>query len=150
MNKITGISGYPPVSGPQKPDKSKAGLFQQNLEAARAKQPTSDLQVTDPTPLGEIRASVFPTISTASAGIVDKTENLLRMMESYSEEIKNPKKSLRDIEPLIESIHKEASTLAAEADQKVPNDSALKRIVNEFAVTANVEYMKFYRGDYNP
>lgn len=148
MNKITEISGPPPVSGPQKSEKTNNSLFQQNLEAAQAKRLASELQTPASEPLGEIRPSVFPTITTVSTGIVDKTEGLLKMMEKYALDMNDPKKSLKDIEPLIDSIQKEASKLAAEAGQKVPEDIELKRIINEFAVTANVEYMRFYRGDY--
>lgn len=148
MNKITEITGSPPVSGPKKSEKPKNDLFQQNLEAARTKRPASASQTTGPAPLGEVMPSVFPAITTASAGIVDKTESLLEMLESYTRNMEDPKKSLKDIEPLIDSIQKQASKLVAEADQKMPADNALKKIVNEFAVTANVEYMKFYRGDY--
>jgi hypothetical protein len=148
MNKITEISGSPPVSGPQKPEKSKSDLFQQNLEAARAKRLASESQAPPSAPLGEIRPPVFPSITTVSAGIVDKTESLLEMLENYSQDMEDPKISMKDIEPLIYTIQKEASKLASEADQKVPEDSALKKIVNEFAVTATVEHIKFHRGDY--
>jgi hypothetical protein len=148
MNKISEISGSPPVSGPQKPEKPKSDLFQKNLEAARAKRLAAESQPPASAPLGEVSPPVMPTITTASAGIVDKTESLLEMLENYSQDMDDPKKSLKDIEPLIDTIQKEASKLAAEANQKVPEDTALKKIVDEFAVTANVEYMKFYRGDY--
>ena len=150
MDKITGINGSPPASGPQKTEKPNNGLFQQNLEVARAKRLASETQTPGPAPLGEVRPSVFPAITTVSTGIVDKTENLLDLLENYTQKIEDPKKSLKEIEPLIDSIQKEASRLAQEADKHLPEDEALKDIVNEFAVAANVEYAKFYRGDYNP
>ena len=150
MDKIIGINGLPPASGPQKTERPNNGLFQQNLEAARADRLASETQISGPAPLGEVRSSVFPAIATVSSGIVDKTENLLDLMESYTQKIEDPKKSLKEIEPLIDSIQKEASRLAQEADKHLPGDKALKDIVNEFAVAANVEYAKFYRGDYNP
>ena len=148
MNKITEITGSPTAAGPQKPEKTRSNLFQQNLEAARAKRLETETHPTAPAPLGEVRPAVFPTITTASTGIVDKTENLLEMMESYTRSMEDPKKSLKDMAPLIDTIQQEASNLVAETDKKVPGDTALKKIVNEFAVTANVEYLKFYRGDY--
>ena len=150
MDKIIGINGLPPTSGPQKTERPNNGLFQQNLEAARADRLASETQISSPAPLGEVRSSVFPAIATVSSGIVDKTENLLDLMESYTQKIEDPKKSLKEIEPLIDSIQKEASRLAQETDKHLPEDKALKDIVNEFAVAANVEYAKFYRGDYNP
>lgn len=149
MDKISGISGPPPASGPQKPEKVKNDLFRQNLEAARAKWPASGTPAAGPSALGEVRPPVIPAVAGVSAGIVDKTESLLEMLEIYTRNMEDPKKTLKDIEPLIDSIQKEASSLVAEADRKMPEDTVLKGIVNEFAVAANVEYLKFYRGDYN-
>ena len=63
-------------------------------------------------------------------------------------EIGDPDKTLKDIEPLIDTIKKDASQLLAEAENALPADGELKRIAREAAVTANVEYLKFYRGDY--
>jgi hypothetical protein len=75
-------------------------------------------------------------------------KNLLEMLESYARNMADPKKNLKEIEPLIDTLQKEATRLSAEADKAVPDDAALKQIVDEFAVAANVEYVKFYRGDY--
>jgi hypothetical protein len=151
MNKIIGINGPPPASGQQKMEKPNNGLFQQNLEAARAGRLPSGTEATSgPAPLGEVRPTVFPAITTVSTGIANRTESLLDLMENYTQKIQDPKKSLKEIEPLIDSIQKEASQLARETDKHLPEDRTLKNIVNEFAVAANVEYVKFYRGDYNP
>jgi hypothetical protein len=149
MDKITGINGLPPVSGPQKTERPNNGLFQQNLEVARAKRLATETQTSGPAPLGEVNPTVFPAITTASTGIVNKTEKLLDLMENYTQKIEDPKKSLKEIQPIIDTIQKEASRLALESNKHLSEDKALKDIVNEFAVAANVEYTKFYRGDYN-
>ena len=62
--------------------------------------------------------------------------------------MEDPDKTLKDIEPLIDTIKRDASQLLAEAENALPGDGKLKRIAREAAVAANVEYFKFYRGDY--
>ena len=68
------------------------------------------------------------------------------LLDSYAKDMENPKKTLRDIEPLIVSIRQNASDLMEAADKISPD---LKEIATETAVAANSEYIKFYRGDYN-
>ena len=149
MIKITDISNSTPISGPQKTEKPKTGLFQQNLNAAQVKKQVTETLPTGVAPLGELRPTTFPSISTPSAGIANRTNGLLDLLDRYARDIENPKKTLKEIEPLIASIQRKALQLMEEADKMVPDDAKLKRIAEECAVTANVEYLKFYRGEYN-
>ena len=149
MDKITGITNGPPVPESRKTEKSGSDLFKQSLEAAQAKksadaEPTQSLK-----PLGEIAAATLPQLQTLTpAGVAQKTDKLLDLLDNYTREIGDPDKTLKDIEPLIDTIKKDASQLLAEAENALPADGELKRIAREAAVTANVEYLKFYRGDY--
>ena len=148
MNKITGISNGPPVLEPRKSEKPKTGLFEQNLEAARAKRQGVETPTGSTAPLGEVRPTLFPIISTPSATIANKTHRLLDLMETYAREMENPNKTLKEIEPLILSIQKKASQLMEDAGKTPIEDAKLGKIASECAVAANVEYIKFYRGDY--
>jgi len=60
----------------------------------------------------------------------------------------DPSKTLKAIEPLVESIKKEVNTIEAEAAEKVDNDNELERIIKDLTITANVAIFKFHRGDY--
>ncbi len=149
MDKIAGISNVSPVPDPRKTEKPGSDLFKQSLDAAQAKKTA----VSEPTQavksLGEVAATTSPQLQSLSpAGVIQKTDRLLDLLDNYSKDIDDPEKTLKDIEPLIDTIKKDASLLLAEADNALPGDGDLKQIARETAVTANVEYFKFYRGDY--
>ena len=150
MDKITGISTGTPVSDPRKTETPKTNsLFEQNLDAARAKKQGTGIRAADTAELGEVRPTLFPIISTPSEGIANNTNRLLDLLEAYTKDIENPNKTLKEIEPLIVSIRMKASQLMEEVDKTAPEDTKLLSIARESAVTANVEYIKFYRGDYS-
>ena len=149
MDKITGISNGSPVPEPRKTEKPGSDLFKQSLEAAQAKKAAASEPAQTLKPLGEIAATTLPQLqSPTPAGVIQKTDNLLDLLDNYSKEMEDPDKTLKDIEPLIDTIKRDASQLLAEAENALPGDGKLKRIAREAAVAANVEYFKFYRGDY--
>ena len=149
MDKITGISTGTPVSESPKPGKLKTNsLFEQNLDAARAKNQGIETSAAGTAPLGEVRPAILPIVSIPSAGIAKNTDKLLDMLEAYTKDIENPNKTLKEIEPLIVSIRKKASQLMEEVETITPEDTKLASIARESAVAANVAYIKFYRGDY--
>lgn len=149
MDKITGVSNGSPIPEPRKTEKPGADLFKQSLEAAQAKKAAVSGPTQTVKSLGEIAATNLPHLQSLSpAGVIEKTDGLLDLLDNYSKEIDDPGKTLKDIEPLIDTIKKDASLLLAEAEKSLPGNGNLKRIAREAAVAANVEYFKFYRGDY--
>ena len=70
------------------------------------------------------------------------------MLDDYVRELTDPVKTLKDIEPLVESIRKEVNSIEAEAAEKGYNDNELERIIKDVTITANVAMFKFHRGDY--
>ena len=149
MDKITGISTGSLISEPRKAEKPGSDLFKQSLEAAQAKRTTVSESTQAVKSLGEVAATAPPQLQSLSpAAVIQKTDRLLDLLYNYSKDIEDPKKTLKDIEPLIDTIQKDASRLLAETDKALPGNEDLRRIAREAAVTANVEYFKFYRGDY--
>ena len=149
MDKITGISNGSPVPEARKADKPESDLFKQSLEAAQARKTAASGSTQALKPLGEIAATTLPQFqSLTPAAVIQKADSLLDLLDNYTKEMDNPDKTLKDIEPLIDTIQKDASQLLAEAENALPGDGKLKQIAKEAAVTANVEYFKFYRGDY--
>ena len=127
-------------------------LFQKTFERILSENSETTAASVSPaaTGLAEISASAFNLrIEDESVGAVEKnTEQLLTLMEQYARDLGDPNKTLRDIEPLVQGI-KEGADLLSES---VKNDTAasdrIKTLAEESAVLANVEYMKFMRGDY--
>jgi len=77
-----------------------------------------------------------------------QSDKILHMLDDYARELTDPAKTLKDIEPLVESIRKEVNSIEAEAAEKVYNDNELESIIKDLAITANVAIFKFHRGDY--
>jgi hypothetical protein len=149
MDKITSISNSSPVPEPRKAENPGSDLFKQSLDAAQAKKTAVSGSTQAVKSLGEVAATPPPQLQSLSpAVVIQKTDRLLDLLDIYSKDIDNPGKTLKDLEPLIDTIKKDASLLLAEADKALPGDGDLKRIAKEAAVAANVEYFKFYRGDY--
>ena len=147
MKKIIDVTNTSAIKGLQKPPSTKSNQFQQRLNEAQEKNQTAHTSsVATPKGLGEIQPMGFPKIESASTTVVNKTDQLLSLLDSYAKDMENPDKTLRDIEPLIVSIQQNASELMEAADKISPD---LKEIATETAVAANSEYIRFYRGDYN-
>ena len=69
-------------------------------------------------------------------------------MDEYANGLNDPKKTLKDIEPLVASIKEEADSIERENREKLQHDKELEGFIKELSVTANVAMFKFHRGDY--
>ena len=80
--------------------------------------------------------------------VLDQSDKILHLLDDYARELTDPAKTLKDIEPLVESIRNEVSLIEDEAAKKVYNDNELEKIIKDLTITANVAISKFHRGDY--
>ena len=145
MEKITGLAGIAGLIKPENKQKADTDLFRQNLN--QAMEGTSPNLPTAPTGgLGEIQA--MTRIEGNEATITRKTDHLLGLMDQYAEKLGNPQNTLKEIEPLLGEIQKDALELMEEAGKSGNTHTDIYKIANQSAVTAGVEYVKFSRGDY--
>jgi len=98
--------------------------------------------------LTDIDATASRTSLDFKRDAVNQSDRILHLLDDYARELTDPSKTLKDIEPLVESIKKEVNTIEAEAAEKVDNDNELERIIKDLTITANVAISKFHRGDY--
>ncbi len=98
--------------------------------------------------LNEINATTIPTTVDSKADALEHSDKILNLLDDYTRELTNPAKTLKDIEPLVESIEKEVSLIEAKVADKVHNDKELDKLIKDLAVIANVAAYKFHRGDY--
>jgi len=98
--------------------------------------------------LTDIDATASRTSLDFKRDAVNQSDRILHLLDDYARELTDPSKTLKDIEPLVESIKKEVNTIEAEAAEKVDNDNDLERIIKDLTITANVAISKFHRGDY--
>jgi hypothetical protein len=82
------------------------------------------------------------------AAVLEHGNRILNLLDDYARDLSDPRKTLKHIGPLVETIKKEASLIENEAAEKIQNDSELERFIKDIAVTANVAAFKFNRGDY--
>jgi len=79
--------------------------------------------------------------------LLNNTYKVINILDKYTNGINNPQMSLKQIEPTISELKKQTENLNKEA-QNGNIDNSLKKIINNLNVLANVEYIKFQRGDY--
>lgn len=98
--------------------------------------------------LAEIGQTASQVPHGSNAEILRRSERVLGLLDEYASGLNDPKKTLKDIEPLVASIKEEADSIERESQDKLHHDKELERFVKELSVTANVAMFKFHRGDY--
>ena len=78
---------------------------------------------------------------------VEATEKTLNLLEEYQRAIENPRVTLREIHPLVQSLAEETRGLNQWAE-KLPSSDPLQNIMAEVGVLSSVEVGRFNRGDY--
>ena len=146
MDKISQLTGQTRFQ-PRKNKVASDKRFENNLQKAAT--PTQAPAAPKETNvLGEIQAVRPPVIDNAVQQLTEQTEQLLQKLEEYAAAIENPKKTLAEIEPMIRQIDEQARALDKLAGDSLPPDEELRDVAKQAALTANLEYFKFQRGDY--
>lgn len=152
MTKISNITEKPHVPQQKPVEKSQSDLFKRALdEASQGGKPTETAVAPQATTgsLGEIRATAMPQrVESGASDVANRTDKLLNLLDNYSQDLGNPEKSLKEIEPLLTDIRNSAQRLLEDAGSSGQADPKLNRIATETAMFANTEYIKFNRGDY--
>ncbi len=78
---------------------------------------------------------------------IGATERILELLEQYQRAMADPKISLKEINPLVQSLSREVQDLAERAGKLSPSDP-LQTILTDVGILASVEIEKFNRGDY--
>jgi len=128
---------------------SQAKEFQDYLDSFSEKtvaahsshvKPSGNIQDVQPVP--------FVKMTSPQREIVEKVDSVLDLLDTYVLNLKNPNKTLKDIEPALLDMKQAADRLYKEHHLHEDKGSHLTQLVNNLQVTASVEYIKFQRGDY--
>lgn len=76
---------------------------------------------------------------------VSALEDLLAMLEEYEAALADPRTSLKDMGPLVASMQEKAQQLEGSLERM---DSGLAALANQIIGQAQIEGIKFQRGDY--
>jgi len=79
---------------------------------------------------------------------VDRTSRVIDLLEIYSRTLSDPQKTLRDIEPELTTFVEETESLYDEYLQTDHDDPQLKSVMEDLLRTAQLEGIRFRRGDY--
>ena len=106
-----------------------------------------------PAKVSPVKETTLPAASVS--GPVDhmvfqKASTILDLLEEYSDALKNPRMTLKGIEPIVTRIERELKGLDVQSIASSGKNHELVNIMNEIVATASVETFKFQRGDYLP
>jgi len=74
-------------------------------------------------------------------------EKALDLLEQYQKAMENPRTTLREVHPLVQSLGEEMKNLDQWVEKMPPSDP-LRAILTEAGILSSVEIEKFNRGDY--
>ena len=116
------------------------------LRIDRLEKPTSTLQSADA--LDRLQAGNFTAaLETTQGNNAKKVEQLLDLLEAYSEALSDPKKNLRELSPLVKLLEREQNNLEELAKDLAVGDM-LQDILKQAVILSRVEMSRFNRGDY--
>ena len=98
--------------------------------------------------IAELNATETHVTTGGKVDVIEHGNRILNLLDDYANELSDPRKTLKHMGPLVETIEKEAGLIETKAAETVQNDSELERIIKDLTVTANVAVFKFHRGDY--
>ena len=131
-----------------KVSKNKASdAFENAFSKALDKTEPPETAQTATTGLREIASKDLKFLNSSDI-VLDRTETLLEMLDSYSAKLEDPNISLKHIAPVLEEINNSAGSLLKSAQLLTGDTEELKTIANRTIATAQTEYLKFQRGDY--
>ena len=157
------VNGTAAIPTTKKATKEKAGDvdFQQVLNRVASGKGETGQAPSSSSPAGEVELLSSPIFSAPylNAGAnsealgsirsegIQMTERILGLLEEYQKGIGDPKTTLRDLAPLVQSLSEEAGRLRTLADQ-VPISDPLRKIISELGIVSTVELERFNRGEY--
>lgn len=130
---------------PQLPaDKEFGTILKESVENSK-QDVTGTRRTTFINPLNGVQMSASSNFDKQYA--IDRTENLIGLLDQYRHKLADPGITLKNIDPIIREIDRETDNLAPVLDT-LPEGEEFKDIINQTLVTASLEVTKFYRGDY--
>jgi len=78
---------------------------------------------------------------------IEATEKAMDLLEKYQRAMADPEISLKEVDPLVQSLSRELKGLAGWAEQ-LPASDPLQKIMTDLRILSSVEVEKFNRGDY--
>jgi hypothetical protein len=145
-NEFTPIPASPRY-GPD-PGRADAKDFDTVLRetAERPSQTASETQVNPAAPCATV-TGCHPTIRPDTGLVMERVGELLDTLDVYRQKLADARYTVRDMYPDIEQFSRQSRDLMPVLDS-LPESDGLKDVVNQTVMTATLEAIRFYRGDY--
>ncbi|MCW7752491.1 hypothetical protein OOT00_00665 [Desulfobotulus sp. H1] len=150
MDRITNRPEYTPAPDIRNTEtdlrhKTQGTDFQDALKTAMNPMTSSSMQTLKAqTPLPPPRAMGMGTLFDSS--VEDRTRNLVSLMDHFSSALLNPIQDLKDLEPMVEKLGRDAESLFKESAET--EEDPAQTLARRTALLARVEVEKFRRGDF--
>jgi len=148
VTKIDQIDKTVAMQAAQRPNVSTPVPFAASLENALSKKIPDAPYKGQTSALCEPQSPNVSQPRASSTDILGQTDRLLGLLESYATGLENPGATLKELASIVARMKDEASQLMASTDMHTEGGSDINCIAAKAALTANVEYIKFHRGDY--
>jgi hypothetical protein len=130
--------------GKAKSDDTFALILDKATEAVHREAGAEDT----PGSVTQVVRAVSCKVSHLERQTLQHASKVLDVLEEYARALENPQKSLKSIEPIVIRMQQELKGLNVGSMSYVGQHEQLAEVVNQIAVTASVEALKFQRGDY--
>ncbi|MCU0590117.1 MAG: hypothetical protein MUC57_01415 [Desulfobacterales bacterium] len=88
--------------------------------------------------------SIIPTTNDSLTG---RLEGFFDLLDGYCQKLANPRVSLKGLASSIQQLEEGRDALSR-MNEALPADDGLKDVLNQTLITAELEIMRFRRGDY--
>ena len=146
IDKVTGRIHATQLAGQgkAKSDNTFALILDKATEAVHREAGAEDT----PGSVTQVTQAAACKVSHIDRQTLQHASKVLDVLEEYARALENPQKSLKSIEPIVIRMQQELKGLNVGSMSYVGQHEQLAEVVNQIAVTASVEALKFQRGDY--
>lgn len=111
------------------------------------KQTLTQAAAAGPASASAASGGVYGTEPISDDAAVACLEGYIDLLEGYCRQLADPRVSLKGLEPSVRRLEEGRAPLAAMLGS-LPGGDGLKDVLNQTLVTAEIEIMRFRRGDY--
>jgi len=146
IDKVTGRIHATQLAGQRKAksDNTFALILDRATDAVHREAGSKDT----PGSVAQVARTASCKVSHIDRQTFQHASKVLDVLEEYAQALENPQKSLKWIEPIVTRMQQELKGLDVGSISYVGQHEELAELVNQIAVTATVEALKFQRGDY--
>lgn len=148
MTKIDPINDAIAMQATKRPCTSAPVPFQASLENALSQKISDTADKRQASALSEPQSPMTRQPGMPSTDVLGQTDRLLGLLDAYATGLENPGATLKELASIVALMKDEAMQLMASTDTHAAGGNDINGIAAKAALTANVEYIKFQRGDY--